>query len=396
MPSTVTERYAARVSEGEIERDPAQEAVAARLTRLEHRLAQHRLSRKSSHLGWLFGKNAQQEGPIRGLYIHGEVGRGKTMLMDLFFAASEVQRKRRAHFHEFMADVHERVHVYRRKIRSGEIADSDPIAQTAAALAEEAWLLCFDEFHVTDIADAMILGRLFTRLFEAGVVLVATSNVEPDELYKEGLNRALFTPFLALLHERMDVVRLEAPKDFRLEKLNAQPVWYVPADEDAEVALDIAWQRLTGMLSGEPQDIAAKGRVIRVPEAARGVARFSFAQLCERPLGASDYLRIAHEFHTLIIEGIPVMDYPQRNEAKRFIALIDTLYDNAVKVVASAQAEPPALYLGVEGYEANEFKRTASRLIEMRSADYLALPHGRRAEAATGSAEGLVRPENRG
>jgi len=390
MPSTVTERYAARVSEGEIERDPAQEAVAARLTRLESRLAQHRLSRKSSHLGWLFGKNAHQEGPIRGLYIHGEVGRGKTMLMDLFFAASDVQRKRRAHFHEFMADVHERVHVYRRKIRSGEIADSDPIAQTAAALAEEAWLLCFDEFHVTDIADAMILGRLFTRLFEAGVVLVATSNVEPDGLYKDGLNRALFTPFLALLHERMDVVRLEAPKDFRLEKLNAQPVWYVPADEDAEVALDIAWQRLTGMLSGEPQDIAAKGRVIRVPEAARGVARFSFAQLCERPLGASDYLRIAHEFHTLIIEGIPVMDYPQRNEAKRFIALVDTLYDNAVKVVASAQAEPPALYLGVEGYEANEFKRTASRLIEMRSADYLALPHGRHAEAASGSAQGPV------
>jgi len=172
--------------------------------------------------------------------------------------------------------------------------------------------------------------------------------------------------------------------------LNAQPVWYAPADEDAEVALDMAWQRLTGMLSGEPHEIAAKGRVIRVPEAARGVARFSFAQLCERPLGASDYLRIAHEFHTLIIEGIPVMDYPQRNEAKRFIALIDTLYDNAVKVVASAQAEPPSLYLGVEGYEANEFKRTASRLIEMRSAEYLALPHGRRGEAASGSAGGLV------
>src|SRR6185436_11549194 len=212
--------------------------------------------------------------------------------------------KRRAHFHEFMADVHERLNAVRHDMKAGRIADADPIRHVADALAEEAWLLCFDEFHVTDIADAMILGRLFTRLFEAGVVLVATSNVEPDELYKDGLNRALFTPFLALLHERMDVVRLEAPKDFRLEKLNAQPVWYVPADEDAEVALDVAWQRLTGLLSGEPHEIAVKGRIIRVPEAARGVARFSFAQLCERPLGAGDYLRIAHEFHTLIIEGI--------------------------------------------------------------------------------------------
>src|SRR3954468_9630990 len=385
MPSTVSERYRALVAEGELERDAAQEAIATRLTRLEERLAQHRLSRKSSHLGWLFARSSPAE-PIKGLYIHGDVGRGKTMLMDLFFAASELRRKRRAHFHEFMADVHERVHIYRQKIKSGEITNDDPIGLTAAALAEEAWLLCFDEFHVADIADAMILGRLFTRLFEAGVVVVATSNVGPDELYRDGLNRALFTPFIALLHQHLDVVRLEAPKDFRLEKLSSQPVWYVPADEDAEVALDMAWQRLTGTLSGEPHDIAAKGRVIRVPEAARGVARFSFRQLCEQPLGAGDYLRIAHQFHTLIIEGIPVMDYPQRNEAKRFIALIDTLYDNGVKVVASAQAEPQLLYLATEGYEANEFKRTASRLIEMRSAEYLSLPHGRRGDG--GSTEG--------
>ncbi len=389
MASTVTERYAALVSDGEIERDAAQSAIAARLTRLEERLAQHRLSRKSSQLGWLFGKN-KPEGPIRGLYIYGDVGRGKTMLMDLFFAASAVKRKRRAHFHEFMADVHERVHVFRQKIKAGEITDDDPIALTAAALSAEAWLLCFDEFHVTDIADAMILGRLFTRLFEHGVVVVATSNVEPDELYKDGLNRALFTPFIKLLRERMEVVRLDAPKDFRLEKLNAQPVWYVPADEDADVALDNAWQRLTGTLSGEPQEIVAKGRVLRVPEAAMGVARFSFRQLCGQPLGASDYLRIAREFHTIILAGIPVMDFPQRNEAKRFIALIDTLYDNAVKLVASAEAEPTALYLGVEGYEANEFKRTASRLIEMRSEEYLSLPHGHNVRGASGSTAGIV------
>ncbi len=388
MASTVTERYAALVAQGEIERDDAQEAVAAKLTRLEARLAHHRLSRKSSHLGWLFAK--RDEGPIRGLYIHGDVGRGKTMLMDLFFAASAVQRKRRTHFHEFMADVHERLNTVRHEMKAGRIADSDPIRHVADALAEEAWLICFDEFHVTDIADAMILGRLFTRLFEQGVVVVATSNVAPDDLYKDGLNRALFVPFIALLREHMEMVRLEAPKDFRLEKLSGQPVWYVPADEDAEVALNMAWERLTGTLSGEPRDLHVKGRVIRVPEAAKGIARFSFHQLCEQPLGAGDYLRIAHEFHTLIVEDIPVMDFPQRNAAKRFIALIDTLYDNAVKLIASAEAEPPFLYLATDGYEASEFKRTASRLIEMRSEEYLSLPHGHHIRGASGSTEGIV------
>ena len=221
-------------------------------------------------------------------------------------------------------------------------------------------------------------------------MVVATSNVEPDELYKDGLNRALFLPFIALLGRHMDVVRLRAPKDFRLEKLSGQPVWYVPPDEDAEVALDMAWQRLTGTLSGEPCEIPIKGRVIRIAEAAKGVARFSFGQLCGQPLGANDYLRIAHEFHTIILDRIPVMDYPQRNEAKRFIALIDTLYDNAVKLMASAEADPASLYVATEGFEANEFNRTASRLIEMSSESYLALPHGHKDSAASGSSTGLV------
>jgi len=390
MPATVSERYAALVAEGEVERDTAQELIAAKLSQLEKRLEHHRLARKSSALGWLFGKSDKQGGPIKGLYVYGEVGRGKTMLMDMFFASSTARRKRRAHFHEFMADVHERLNKVRHDMKSGRVANDDPIKHVAAALAEEAWLLCFDEFHVTDIADAMILGRLFTRLFADGVVLVATSNVVPDQLYKDGLNRALFVPFITLLQQNVEVVKLEAPKDFRLEKLNQQPVWYVPADEDASVALDNAWQRLTGVLTGSPVEIAAKGRVIRVPEAAKGVARFSFAQLCEQPLGASDYLRIAHEFHTLILESIPVMDWPQRNEAKRFIALVDTLYENSVKLVASAAAEPELLYLATDGYEANEFKRTASRLFEMRSAEYLAMPHGHNIRGASGSTAGIV------
>ena len=278
-----------------------------------------------------------------------------------------------------MADVHERVRLLRHQLKRGEISGDDPVHLAADQIAEETWLLCFDEFHVTDIADAMILGRLFTRLFEQGVVLVATSNVAPDDLYKEGLNRALFLPFIQLLQSRVDVIRLDARTDYRLEKLEGVATWHVPADEDAEVALDIAWQKLTGMLEGEPVDMHLAGRVLRVPEAAMGVARFAFAQLCEQPLGANDYLRLAREFHTVIIDHVPVMDYADRNAAKRFIILIDTFYDHGVKLIASAEAEPDELYLATEGYEVHEFKRTVSRLIEMRSEDYLALPHGARA-----------------
>jgi cell division protein ZapE len=389
MATSISARYADLVAAGEIERDPAQSALALRLDRLNERLATHRLARKSSSLGWFFATREANQQPLKGLYIHGQVGRGKTMLMDLFFAASAVRRRRRAHFHEFMADVHDRVHAYRQRIKSGELANGDPIVRVAADIADETWLLCFDEFHVTDIADAMILGRLFTALLGRGVIVVATSNVDPDELYKDGLNRALFLPFIALLRRHMDVVQLSARTDFRLEKLTHVKVWHVPADAAAERALDDAWRRLALGEDGSPVELNVKGHVLHVPRAAHRVARFSFAELCERPLGAIDYLRLAREFQAIVLDRVPVMDYPQRNEAKRFIALIDTLYDNAVKLVASAAAEPMELYRATEGYEASEFRRTASRLIEMGSQDYLALPHGGRA-AVSGSTEGIV------
>jgi len=378
MPDTFSTRYAALIAAGEIEADPGQAILATRLNALAHRLEENRLARKSSSLGWLFGKREQTGPLLKGLYVHGEVGRGKTMLMDLFFATSVVKRKRRVHFHEFMADVHERVHAYRQEIKNGTVPEQDPIQRAAAAIAEETWLLCFDEFHVTDIADAMILGRLFTRLFELGIVVVATSNLAPGELYKDGLNRGLFLPFVALLQRHSEVVRLDARIDFRLEKLTGLPTWYAPANAKATAALDEAWRRLAGEHAGSPHELVVKGHIVRVPKAAMGIARFSFDDLCAQPLAAADYLKIAQEFHTVVLDHIPVMDHARRNEAKRFIILIDTLYDHAVKLLASAQAQPDELYTATEGYEANEFKRTASRLIEMRSQSYLGLPHGPR------------------
>jgi cell division protein ZapE len=389
MASSITAQYAAGVEAGKVERDPAQLAVVDRLARLEGDIIEHRLARKSSSLGWLFARDKKQAS-LKGLYIYGEVGRGKTMLMDLFYEVSPVQRRRRAHFHEFMIDVHERVHGLRQKMKVGEHAGEDPIELVAKDLAREAWLLCFDEFHVTDIADAMILGRLFAQLFTRGVVVVATSNVAPVDLYKDGLNRALFVPFIDMLEAHMDIVRLASRTDFRLEKLAGLAVWHVPADEAADAALDDAWRRLARENDGAAQELALKGRTMHVPRAAMGVARFSFHDLCEQPLAAADYLRIAHEYHTIILDDIPVMTFDNRNAAKRFIILIDTLYDMNVKLIASAAAEPDALYRADEGYEAQEFRRTASRLIEMRSEEYLARPHGAAHSLLSGSSSGIV------
>src|SRR5437660_7861848 len=275
MASPVATRYVTNVAAGRIERDDAQLVIVKKRTELETRIAEYRLTRKSSPLGWLFANRERALPPIKGIYICGDVGRGKTMLMDLFFESSPVARKRRAHFHEFMLDVHERIYAIRQKMKLGEHAEEDLIKLVAEELEAEAWLLCFDEFHVTDIADAMILGRLFAQLFERGIVMVATANVPPDELYKDGLNRALFLPFIDMLNARMDLVQLNARTDFRLEKLAGQPVWYVPGDATADTSLDQAWRRLTGGGErGGVLELALKGRSVHVPRAFMGVARF--------------------------------------------------------------------------------------------------------------------------
>ena len=388
MNSSLRDRYAALAAAGRIESDPAQLALIDDLDALLARLESYHPARRGNGLGRLIGIRHHE--PPRGLYIHGAVGRGKTMLMDLFFEAAPIKMKRRVHFHAFMADVHVRIHQWRMRRKVGEVSGEDPIAPVAADMAAEAWLLCFDEFSVRDIADAMILGRPFAQLFAAGVVVVATSNVAPDDLYKDGLNRALFLPFIAMLRERLDIRSLDARTDFRLEKLARAPVFYTPADAVAKKALDDAFKRLTGHEHGKPMQIGLLGRALDVPEALDGVARFSFDDLCRRPLGSADFLAIAHRFHTVLIDNIRVMSRDQRNEAKRFINLIDTLYDERVKLIASAEAEPNALFQGEDGYEVFEFDRTVSRLIEMRSSDYLALAHGHSRSSASGDMGGLV------
>ncbi|MBO6756501.1 MAG: AFG1 family ATPase [Roseibium sp.] len=366
-------RYDALVASGDLDEDTAQREAVRHLDRLNATLAETRLASKKSSLGWLFARKKNEIwAAVQGLYLWGGVGRGKTMLMDLFFEVTVIRRKRRAHFHEFMADVHDRIHAHRQALKRGEVKGDDPIPPVAAQLAKETRLLCFDEFSVTDIADAMILGRLFTQLFDLGVIVVATSNRDPDDLYKDGLNRQLFMPFITLLKANAKVIKLNSDTDYRLEKLAGAPVYLTPLGDTADDQMNELWRKLTHGVQPHPEELEHKGRRIPVRAAAAGAARFTFEELCYQPLGAGDYLRLAHAYSTVFLEGVPVMDRTRRNEAKRFINLIDTLYDTGTKLIISAAAEPTELYVGPDGTEAFEFDRTASRLIEMRSEAYLA------------------------
>ena len=389
MKHLVSARYAAMVASGQIERDPAQERVIAKLEHVANQLIERELASKGSALGWLFGRKAKP-GPVRGLYVWGSVGRGKTMLMDLFFEAIPAKAKRRAHFHAFMADVHERVHAFRQRIKSGEIKGADPVAPVAQEIAAEAHVLCFDELAVTDIADAMLLGRLFENLFAEGVTVVATSNRAPDELYKDGLNRSLFVPFIKMLEQKLEVVQLDARTDYRLEKLGGAEVYLTPDDAGAAAEMSAVFARLTGGVKAQPSHIRVKGRDVVLPVTAQGVVWTSFADLCDKPLGASDYLAIAHDFHTVLIANVPVMHQDSQSAAKRFINVIDVFYDNNVKTVISAAAPVQNLYKGTRGPEVFEFDRTVSRLIEMRSQEYLAKPHGRSTDVEPESSIGIV------
>ncbi|OCP18122.1 MULTISPECIES: cell division protein ZapE [unclassified Ensifer] len=360
------------VQSGERKRDPAQFAIARRFDHLSAELLASRPSRKTNALGWLFASRKKDHPPVKGLYIHGGVGRGKTMLMDMFFEAVPIQRKRRAHFHEFMADVHERIYKHRQKLKNGETKQADPIPPVASELFGEARLLCFDEFTVTDIADAMILGRLFGELFAKGCVLVATSNVAPDNLYRDGLNRGLFLPFIDLLKANAEIISLDTDTDYRLTKTDGSPVWLSPLGAEAEAAMDRAWYCVTAGAPVAAAEVARKGRKIPVPVAAGKSARFTFADLCQQPLGAADYLAILARYTTIFVDHVPHLGPHMRNETKRFILLVDTLYDNGARLFASAASAPQDLLTQKKGTEGFEFDRTVSRLIEMQSEEYAA------------------------
>nr|WP_321439921.1 cell division protein ZapE [uncultured Hyphomonas sp.] len=365
--ASVLRQYRERVDAGVLTNDSVQAEAAERLDDLARRLADPPKG------GW-FSKPE----PVRGLYLWGGVGRGKSMLMDLFFEDAAPKAKRRVHFHEFMAEIQDRLDTWR-KMPEGERkrsqwrvkgAGDDPIPPVAKQVAAEAQLLCFDEFQVTQIADAMILARLFDQLFQRGVTMVATSNREPDDLYKDGINRPLFLPFIQHLKDRCDIFHLASDRDYRLDRLIAAPVWYAPLGPEADAALEEVWTRLTSGAHAQHVTLTVKGRKLEVSREAAGVAWFSFEELCARPLYSRDYLTIAANFHTIILRGIPKLDSDKRNEAARFVALIDALYEAKIKLVASAAAEPETLY--PEGDGAFEFERTVSRLHEMRSTDYLA------------------------
>ncbi len=365
--------YRAMIAAGELAPDPSQAMAVERLQALWAELRGYDPRPSAAPAGGLlsrFLRRRPTETPAPlGLYMVGEVGRGKSMLMDLFFANALVARKQRIHFHRFMQTAHTRVHAWKKANPDG----TDPIPPLAESIAAEASLLCFDEFQVNDIADAMILGRLFQALFDRGVVVVATSNVAPDDLFKGQPGRDAFLPFIALIKQRLAVVRMDAGRDFRRERMRGLRTWHVPADTRADMALDEAFATLTGGAKAESTTLTVMGRQFKVPLAAEGVARFDFTMLCGTALGAGDYLAVATTFHTVLLDGIPRLSPDNFDVARRFIVLIDALYDHKVKLIASADAYPDQLYR--RGENAKMFERTASRLDEMQSEDWMEQPH---------------------
>jgi cell division protein ZapE len=368
--------YRALIAAGELTPDPAQALAAERLQALWHRLRGYDPPPRQQNGDGLFSRLLRRRSPedavepgASGLYLVGEVGRGKSMLMDLFFVAADVRRKKRIHFHRFMQEAHARIHAWKQANPQG----TDPIPPLADAIVVDAALLCFDEFQVNDIADAMILGRLFEALFDRGVVVIATSNTRPDDLFKGQPGRDAFLPFIALLQRRLEVLIMDAGRDFRRARLRGMPTWHVPADARAQRALDAAFAELTGHATPHAETMVVMGRRFVVPIAAERVARFDFATLCGTALGAGDYLALATHYDTLILDGIPRLSPENFDEVRRFIVLIDALYDHRVKLVASADSMPDQLYK--RGENAEMFERTASRLDEMQSQDWLALPH---------------------
>jgi len=363
-PRPVSQALAALVAKGALTPDPLQQQAASVLDRVADELTQ----KPSGILSGLFGKSRT----VRGAYLVGQVGRGKTMLMDLFFETVPEPRKRRVHFHEFMDEMHEAIRAFRASPR-GKAESADPIAAVTRPLLAEVKLLCLDEFQVTDITNAMLLGRLFGMLFAGGVTVVATSNVVPDGLYENGLNRQLILPFIADLKRHVEIVHLDGPTDYRRLKFEGEDVYQFGTGPEVRAAMDRLWLRLTGGEPGAPTELHSLGRTIPVPLAAMGAARFSFADLCERPLGARDYVRLSHAYDTLMLDGVPQFSRLRSDAAKRFILLIDTLYDRGVKLAASFAV--PLDELGQDDRTQFEFQRTVSRLIEMQSLDYLAAPH---------------------